>query len=327
MKDKRTILITGCFGFIGTNAVEAFIEDGWEVHGVDDLSRKGTRINAAYLENKFSGSGSFYYYPVSIQELLTKFTIRNIDVVLHLAAQTAVTTSIKDPKSDFQSNLEATFMLLENIRKNGEHPLFINASTNKVYGELVGQNTPVNEKQPLDFHTPYGCSKGAAEQYVLDYARTYGIPSVSFRQSCIYGPHQMGVEDQGWVAWFIIAKKLGKQITVYGDGEQVRDLLYVGDLIDAYKAVIDDDPEYRGMVYNVGGGKDNQTSINDFLSKYNAEFKIQSLRMGDQKYYVSDNSLLTSETSWKPTKSMDEGIPILEGWIDDNIDDLKQLFD
>ncbi|HEV8308715.1 MAG TPA: SDR family NAD(P)-dependent oxidoreductase, partial [Methylomirabilota bacterium] len=245
---SRTVLITGGAGFIGSNAARAFLESGDRVRVFDNLARKGAEVNLRWLRT----AGPFE---------LVRDDLRNfeavagalekgpVDLVLHLAGQVAVTTSVADPREDFEINALGSFNLLEAVRRSGQNPVVIYASTNKVYGGLprVGiverdgrygfRDLPegIPETWPLDFHSPYGCSKGAADQYFLDYARIYGLRTVVFRQSCIYGYRQFGVEDQGWVAWFAIAAALGRPITVYGDGKQVRDVLFIDDLIAAFR--------------------------------------------------------------------------------------------
>ena len=269
--------------------------------------------------------------------------MENIDIIFHLAAQVAVTTSVIDPKTDFDINALGTFNLLEGVRKVGHKPILIYSSTNKVYGEMgsVGikeksgrydyKNLPfgISEETNLDFHSPYGCSKGSADQYVRDYERIYDLPTVVFRQSCIYGPRQFGLEDQGWIAWFIIAITLDKPVTIYGDGKQVRDVLYIDDLVRLFEVAIEKIHLARGKVYNVGGGRKNTLAVwsefSPILTKLVGKVikvKFDNWRPGDQKVYISDIRLVEKELGWKPKVKVEEGIRILYNWVQKN----KTLF-
>ena len=269
--------------------------------------------------------------------------VHDQNLVFHLAAQVAVTTSVTDPREDFEINALGTFNMLEAVRKVKKYPIFIFASTNKVYGGM--EKVKIVEKQgryayrdfpygiseffDLDFHSPYGCSKGAADQYVSDYYRIYGIPTIVFRQSCIYGPRQFGIEDQGWIAWFIIAATLKKAITIYGDGKQVRDVLYIDDLVDLFEVAVRKVEVAKGKVYNVGGGRKNILSVwRDFGPILEDHFgKILKVsfadwRPGDQKVYVSDIRLVEKELGWKPKTEVKSGISKLYAWVQKN----KSLF-
>lgn len=265
--------------------------------------------------------------------------VNKVEAVLHLAAQVAVTTSVENPTEDFEINALGTFNMLEAVRKSRNKPSFIYSSTNKVYGEMKDikvrelatryayKDFPrgIPETFCLDFHSPYGCSKGAADQYVRDYARIYGLKTVVFRQSCIYGPRQFGVEDQGWVAWFIIAVTKGKKMTIYGDGKQVRDLLYVEDLIKAYDLAFRNIHKIKGEVFNIGGGpkftmsvwQEFQTLIEKHL-KNKIKVSYSDWRPGDQRIYVSDIRKAKKLLDWKPKVSVDEGIEKLSGWVQEN---------
>jgi CDP-paratose 2-epimerase len=264
-------------------------------------------------------------------------------VIVHLAGQVAVTTSVTDPRDDFESNALGTFNVLEAARLSGRDPIFIYSSTNKVYGgmedvELVEEETRWRyrdlihgcpETQPLDFHSPYGCSKGAGDQYVRDYARIYGLRSVVFRQSCIYGPRQFGVEDQGWVAWFMIAAVTGRPMTVYGDGKQVRDILYVDDLLDGYDAAVEKIDTASGEVYNLGGGPNNVMSVwaefgpmLENLMGEPIEVARGDWRPGDQRVFYADIRKVEGELGWKPQVGVKEGIERLFNWVKEN----KELF-
>jgi CDP-paratose 2-epimerase len=262
--------------------------------------------------------------------------LQGIDVIVHLAGQTAVTTSVIDPRSDFEDNAMGTLHALEAARHAGTNPIFLYSSTNKVYGGMedvvvIEEETRyayrdyplgISEAQPLDFHSPYGCSKGAGDQYVRDYARIYGLPTVVFRQSSIYGPRQMGVEDQGWVAWLIIAAVSGQPITIFGDGKQVRDLLFVDDLLDAYDTVIARIDTAAGQVYNIGGGPEHTMTIwaefGPILEKLmgcSIPVGYADWRPGDQRVYVSDIRKAKRELGWQPRVGVEEGIQRLHDWV------------
>src|SRR5574338_454281 len=271
----KQYFVTGGAGFIGSNYVCRLLQRGEEVNVYDNLSRGGAQRNLEWLHQNF-GKDAFRLVVGDVRDasLITE-SARDADVIVHLAGQVAVTTSVADPRDDFESNALGTFNALEAARLSGRNPIFIYSSTNKVYGgmeevELAEEATRWRykylikgcpETQPLDFHSPYGCSKGTGDQYVRDYSRIYGLPSVVFRQSCIYGPRQFGIEDQGWVAWFIIAAVTGRNITIYGDGKQVRDILNVDDLLNGYDAAVQKIDVAAGNVYNLGGGPQNVMSV------------------------------------------------------------------
>jgi CDP-paratose 2-epimerase len=257
------------------------------------------------------------------------------DAVIHLAAQVAVTTSVTDPRADFAVNAFGTFNLLDAVRRYCPDAVFILASTNKVYGKvaqadytLLGNryayvNRPhgIGENEQLDFHSPYGCSKGAADQYVIDFARIYGLRATSFRQSCIYGPRQFGVEDQGWVAWFAIASMLGHDLTIYGDGKQVRDILHVDDLIRAYEAAILAPEKVAGEAFNIGGGPTQAISLLDLIDTLEARLQEKiplrwgEWRPGDQRIYVSDVRKLRDRLGWVPEIGVSQGLSQLMNWV------------
>ncbi len=265
---SRKILITGGAGFIGFHSARMFSEAGWNVTVVDNLSRRGTQSNAKLLQSE-SGCQIIQCDIRHALELEKHIAASAPDALLHLAGQVAVTTSVVNPREDFEINAFGTLNVLEAVRKYCPHIPFLFSSTNKVYGKMesvgvVERNgryeyqdmaNGIDEDFPLCFHSPYGCSKGAADQYVLDYHRVFGLKSVVFRQSCIYGTHQFGIEDQGWVAWFSIAAALGKKITVYGDGKQIRDVLNVCDLVRAYQSAIERIDQVAGEAFNIGGGR------------------------------------------------------------------------
>ena len=340
------ILITGGAGFIGCNAARRLMNRGDKVTVVDNLSRKGTDLNLAWLREQ----GDFDFLQADLrdakamQEAVGRYS--ELDAVLHLAAQVAVTTSVADPREDFDINALGTFNVLEAVREAPCDPTFVYASTNKVYGgmeevaveerdgrygyrDLTGG---VPEHQPLDFHSPYGCSKGAADQYVRDYARIYGLKTVVFRQSCIYGYRQLGVEDQGWVAWFTIASVLHKPIVLYGDGKQVRDLLFIDDLVDAYLVAVDRPELVSGKVFNLGGGPDNVLSLLELLdllkelNEREMQTSYDDWRPGDQRVFVCDIGLAARELDWKPKVGTAEGVRKLHAWVVENRKMLEGAF-
>ncbi len=346
------ILITGGAGFIGCNAAKRFMDRGDRVVVVDNLSRKGTDINLAWLKEQGGGGGGggFDFIQADIRDAgAMREAIgrdRDLDAVLHLAAQVAVTTSVTDPRSDFDINALGTFNVLEAVRQAPSDPIMVYASTNKVYGGMEDvavverngryayEDLPggVPESRTLDFHSPYGCSKGAADQYVRDYARIYGLKTAVFRQSCIYGYRQLGVEDQGWVAWFTIAAVLGKPIALYGDGKQVRDLLFIDDLVDAYVLAVDHPDRVSGGIYNFGGGPENVLSLLELLDMLKAlngadvERSFDDWRSGDQRVFVSDITLAERKLGWKPKAGAGEGVRKLHAWVVENRGMLEKIF-
>ncbi|HEY7035491.1 MAG TPA: GDP-mannose 4,6-dehydratase [Thermomicrobiales bacterium] len=336
---ERSVLITGGAGFIGVNLADRAIRAGHRVTLLDDLSRRGSEDNVGWLRSRHGDDFDLVVGSVADQRVCAK-TVAEAEVVYHLAAQTAVTTSVTDPRSDFMVNALGTFNVLEGARCAGHNPILVYASTNKVYGGMedvatveqptrhVFRDLPrgVDETRQLDFHSPYGCSKGAADQYVRDYARIYGLPTVVFRQSCVYGPRQMGVEDQGWVAWFIIALATGKPMTIYGDGKQVRDLLYVEDLLDAYERAVERIDVSRGQAYNMGGGAANAISIwwefkplvEAALDRLVPDPAFAPARPGDQPIFVADTTKAERELGWSPRVNVADGIQRLTEWVLDN---------
>ncbi len=340
------MLITGGAGFIGVNSADYFLKQGWEVIIFDNFSRKGTDINLAYLESTHTSGLEVIRGDIRTDQDKLNELCDLVDVVLHLAAQVAVTTSVVDPREDFEINALGTFNVLEAVRNSGKKLQLIYASTNKVYGGLeqigvdegdkrysfAGEISGVSEEVPLDFHSPYGCSKGSADQYVRDYSRLYDLNTVVLRQSCIYGPHQMGIEDQGWVAWFMIATLFGRPVTIYGNGKQVRDLLYVDDLVAAYDACIQQPEAVSGQVFNMGGGPENTLSLLEFLvllkddMKMPVEYSFGGVRPGDQPIFVSDNSLFEAATGWKASTGTKEGIGNLLAWLEANKEKLEGFY-
>ncbi len=339
----KKILITGGAGFIGSNYAQHRIMNGDDVTIYDDLSRNGAKENLDWISSKTHKKPfNFIEGDVRDYEMLIS-VVGGKDIIIHLAAQVAVTTSVADPQFDFSVNATGTFNVLEAARECGEKPLVIYASTNKVYGEIedipvVEEETRysfkdlpagVAEKQLLDFHSPYGCSKGCGDQYVKDYSRIYDIPTVVFRQSCIYGKRQFGIEDQGWVAWFVIAAVMGKPITIYGDGKQLRDLLFIDDLINVYDLAIESKEDVKGLVFNIGGGIENSISIwREFgptLEKIHGKkipVAIEEWRPGDQKIYISDISKARNYLGWYPKINVEKGLSFLYQWVTEN----KELF-
>lgn len=333
----RQYFVTGGAGFIGSNYVHRLLKRGEKVIVYDNLSR--TKRNIEWLKSEF-GESAFEVIVGDVRDAprITAAASKS-DVIAHLAGQVAVTTSVANPRDDFESNALGTFNVLEAARASGRKPIVIYASTNKVYGgmeevELFEEPTRwrykdlVNgcpETQPLDFHSPYGCSKGAGDQYARDYARIYGLPTVVFRQSCIYGSRQFGIEDQGWVAWFIIAAVMGRDITIYGDGKQVRDILHVNDLINAYDLAVEKIDVARGQVYNLGGGPANVMSVwaefgprlETLLGK-TIETARGGWRPGDQRVFYADISKAGRELGWEPKIGVEEGVNLLFEWVKQN---------
>jgi CDP-paratose 2-epimerase len=331
------VLITGGAGFIGTNVAHRLLSSGQRVLLYDNLSRPGVEQNLMWLQ---ATHGALVQIEIGdIQDLpRLRKVVQGSARVFHLAAQVAVTGSLTDPLLDFEINARGTLNLLEALRELAQPPPLIFTSTNKVYGNLKevslrrGETryepereairlNGFDEKRPLDFHSPYGCSKGAAEQYVLDYARTFGLPALVFRMSCIYGPHQFGNEDQGWVAHFLIRALENRQITVYGDGRQVRDILFIDDLVDAFLLALEQMEGLAGHVFNMGGGPANTISLLELLDLISQLEGRQPLvrfddwRAADQPYYVSDTRKFSALTGWSPKVSVRQGIEELHGWL------------
>ncbi len=333
---RRHVLITGGAGFIGTNLAARLLGSGRHVMIYDDLSRPGSERNLEWLREVHGDRLQVEIADVRNHETL-RAAVRHAEQVFHFAAQVAVTTSLIDPRHDFEVNVGGTLNLLEEIRRRDDPPPLLFTSTNKVYGGLedlaleknctryqpldASLRTGVNEDRPLDFHSPYGCSKGAADQYVLDYARTFGLPAVVFRMSCIYGLHQMGNEDQGWVAHFLIRAIDGGPITLYGDGMQVRDILFAEDLVDAFLLAQANIHTLSGQAFNIGGGLGNTLSLMellDLIARFQREkpvIRLKSWRPGDQRYYVSDIRKFKAATGWSPKVTAREGIERLYQWI------------
>jgi CDP-paratose 2-epimerase len=316
---SRRILITGGAGFLGVNAATRMVEDGWHVTLLDNLSRPGTERNLKWLITQFPTETTFVKEDVRNASALNEH-VKNQDAILHLAGQVAVTTSLVDPVTDFDVNAGGTLNLLEATRKHNPEAPFVFASTNKVYGKLENNNVACKESQPIDFHSPYGCSKGAADQYVRDYARCFHMNTVVLRQSCIYGAHQYGTEDQGWVAHFVHSILNKRPLTIYGDGTQVRDLLDARDLSVMYSMVIEKIDKTRGEIYNVGGGQSNQRNLLEVidqigeLTNTKPSYSFSDWREGDQTYYVSDIAKAKEELGWEPKIQFERGLQELIAW-------------
>ncbi len=337
------LLVTGGAGFIGSHAVTRYLDKGWTATVYDNMTRLGAAHTLDHLRN----------HPNSANLTLIEDDVRNYDAlegpvvaadyILHAAGQTAVTKSVANPREDFEANILGTLNVLEAMRAakdNGGDPAVIFTSTNKVYGgmehvgvELQGdhygyRDLPggVSEAQPIDFHSPYGCSKGSADQYVRDYQRIYGLRTMVFRQSCIYGTWQFGTEDQGWLAHFAIAAVLDMPLTIYGDGMQVRDALYITDLVDAFEAAFDHVEEAQGQIFNIGGGPTRALSLLDLIAQLEGlrgsemEVRYADWRPGDQRVYISDVTKAGKLIGWTPQVSVKDGVAMLYNWVRDNRD-------
>jgi CDP-paratose 2-epimerase len=334
--EKHT-LITGGAGFIGTNVADRELEAGRKVLLFDNLSRPGVEHNFEWLRRKHGEQVQLQVGDMR-DSLALRWAVRNAREIYHFAAQVAVTTSIDKPSEDYEVNARGTFNLLEEVRRLDDPPPVLFTSTNKVYGDLadiplkasgqryepidsVIRSKGVSEARSLDFHSPYGCSKGTADQYVLDYCRTYDIPAVVFRMSCIYGPHQFGNEDQGWVAHFLIKAMRNETITLYGDGKQVRDILFATDLVKAMRKAMSRIKVSGGNAFNVGGGPANTISLLELLDLIeemrgeSVDVRFSDWRTGDQRYYVSDTSKIQRALAWRPTTGVREGVRKLAEWL------------
>jgi CDP-paratose 2-epimerase len=331
------VLITGGCGFVGVNLAHRLASEGRRVRVFDDLSRQGVEDNLHWLCCTHPDLIEVEQADIRDEDAV-RGAARDASAIFHFAAQVAVTTSLTEPLRDFEINARGTLNLLEAVRHSPSPPPFIFTSTNKVYGDLEdialrlreGRYEPeeeevrahgIPESRPLDFHSPYGCSKGAADQYVIDYARTFGLPALVFRMSCIYGPHQKGNEDQGWVAHFLIRALENEAITLYGDGRQVRDLLYVEDLVDAFLLAESRAKELSAQAFNIGGGASNTFSlleVIDYIAQLQGErpeVHFGQWRLGDQRYYVSDARRFQSATGWAPRVGVRQGVRLLMEWL------------
>jgi CDP-paratose 2-epimerase len=334
---NKRVLITGGAGFIGTNLADRLLTSGRPVLVFDNLSRPGVDQNLRWLRERHGGRVHIEVADVRDRYALRQ-AVRSVREVYHFAAQVAVTTSLTDPVLDFEVNACGTLHLLEALRGLQHPPPLVFTSTNKVYGDLQDisltkngtryepedlliRRYGISEDRPLDFHSPYGCSKGTADQYIMDYARIFPIPMVVFRMSCIYGPHQFGTEDQGWVAHFLIRALAGQPITLYGDGMQVRDLLFVDDLIEAFLLAQACMPKLSGQAFNIGGGPAQAISLLELIELI-AELQgekptthFADWRPGDQRYYVSDTRRFRAATGWAPQVGIRRGLKMLFQWL------------
>jgi len=331
------ILITGGSGFIGCNIADRLLSRGDKVVILDSLTRAGVRENAQWLRARHGEHVSIVTGdvrdPISVIDV-----VRGARAVLHLAAQVAVTSSMEDPRDDFETNLQGTFNVLEALRLHNPSAPLLFASTNKVYGRLMQDSeikrsglrympsdpaisNGVAEDTQLDFYSPYGCSKGAADQYVRDYARVFGLRTAVLRMSCIYGPRQYGTEDQGWIAHFMLTALRGESLTIFGDGCQVRDALHVSDAANAWIAVLDRSEQLSGRVFNLGGGPANAVSLLELigmiteLTGSRLDFEFAGWRPGDQPWYVSNTASLAAAIDWTPRLSLPDGLKSLYQWL------------
>jgi CDP-paratose 2-epimerase len=339
MNDTRPVLITGGAGFIGTNLADRLLRAGRDVLVLDDLSRRGVQSNLDWLWEQHAEHLAIEVTDIRDADAVAA-AVAGASEIYHLAAQVAVTSSLTDPRNDFEINARGTLNVLEAMRQLPNPPPLLFTSTNKVYGALEDvaleasaercmpadaalREHGVDERRPLEFHSPYGCSKGAAEQYVLDYARSFDLHTVVFRMSCIYGPHQQGNEDQGWVAHFMKRARERGTLNVYGDGLQVRDLLYVDDLVDAFQLAMRNAERLAGHVFNIGGGPANTLSLRELLARLQERDAVGPLRVqygrarrGDQRYYVSNTGAFSAATGWRPRTSVAQGLERLGKWLD-----------
>lgn len=335
---KKPILITGGCGFIGCNLADRLALRGDRLLILDNFTRPGVRENALWLKSQHPDRVKIVMGDVR-DSVAVSDVVRDARAVLHLASQVAVTSSLNHPLDDFEINARGTVNLLEAVRLHNPDSPLVFASTNKVYGRLVEDSeivrkgrryVPVNpgfakgvsESTPLDFHSPYGCSKGTADQYVHDYARVFGLRTVVMRMSCIYGPRQFGSEDQGWIAHFLLSAVRGISLTIYGDGCQVRDALHVGDAAAAWIAVLDQIDRTGGRIFNLGGGPENAVSLlelielTDRLVGHEIPYGFADWRPGDQPWYISDTRALSTAVGWQPTIPLTEGLRTLQSWLE-----------
>jgi CDP-paratose 2-epimerase len=330
------VLITGGAGFVGSNLADALLREGERVIVADNFSRAGVRLNAAWLQDTHGDRVHIEEVDVADAARM-RALVRESKQVYHLAAQVAVTTSLLDPGLDLRTNIMGTFNVLEAARTMLNPPSILFTSTNKVYGGMdevpvdladgayryADGRAGVTEEQPLDFHSPYGCSKGAADQYVHDYARIFGLRTVVFRMSCIYGTRQFGTEDQGWVAHFARAIRAGEGMTIYGDGQQVRDILWIDDLVRAMRMAMERIGEVSGEVFNVGGGARNAVSVRGVIDRLHeisgteVPVTMADWRPGDQRVYVSDTSKIERVLGWRAETSWKAGLEKLVAWLDE----------
>ena len=337
LESPGPVLITGGAGFLGANLADRLASSGVPVRIFDSLARPRVERNLSWLKQRHNGLISAFIADVRETGAVAE-AVQDVAAVFHLAAQVAVTTSLDDPLADFEINARGTLNLLEAVRRRSDPPPFLFASTNKVYGELlpaealqlVGERWQprdaamargCGERTPLNFHSPYGCSKGVADQYVLDYGRVFDLPTAVLRMSCLYGPRQFGTEDQGWIAHFVLQALNQRPITIYGDGCQVRDALFVDDAVDAWLSAWRQFDRVRGRAFNLGGGPDRALSLRDLLTRLGEltgaapQVEFRQARPGDQLWYVTDNGALTAATGWQPRTGLDQGLACLTRWL------------
>ena len=334
---SRPVLVTGGAGFIGSNLADRLAGQGHHVRVFDALARPGVEANLAWLRRRHPGR-----IHATVADLRDRSAVEQaadgVSAVFHMAAQVAVTTSLDNPELDFDVNLRGTIFLLEALRRQPEPPPVVFASTNKVYGNLADvalerdgdaylpedpalRAHGIGEDRPLSFYTPYGCSKGAADQYVLDYARGFGVPACVLRMSCIYGPRQLGTEDQGWLAHFLYSVQAGRPISIFGDGRQVRDVLYVDDAVDAYVAAWERIGQVSGQAFNLGGGPGNAVTLLQVLAEISdisgrpADLRFSDWRPGDQRYFVADTRRAAAALGLGPAVAWRDGLRRLARWI------------
>jgi CDP-paratose 2-epimerase len=344
-KGNGITVVTGGAGFIGANLAHRLLAQGERVLLLDNLSRPNVERNVEWLKRSFGSRCELRFGDVRDPRAV-KAAVDAASTVYHFAAQVAVTTSLVDPISDFEVNARGTLNVLEAARCAKNPPLVVFTSTNKVYGGLPDvtmrdsgarwepenraiRDRGIGEDRPLDFHSPYGCSKGTADQYVHDWARSYGMSTIVFRMSCIYGPRQFGNEDQGWVAHFLIRALEGEPLTIYGDGKQVRDVLFVGDLVDAFLLARERRDALAGQAFNIGGGPGNAVSLMEILDRIGRligrrpELSFQEWRTGDQRWYVSDTRRFREATGWAPRVDVDEGVTRLHRWLRERLEPVE----
>jgi CDP-paratose 2-epimerase len=330
---NRAVLIFGGAGFVGSNWAEYLLtKTDADVHIFDNLSRHKVEHNIKWLKSR-PGAGSRLKVTVADvrDSRAVAKAVYGATEIYHFAAQVAVTTSLDDPRSDFEVNAGGTLNILEAARQSGNRPFLLFTSTNKVYGKLgvtdgngLAERKPTAETQPLDFYSPYGCSKGTADQYVHDYARIFRLPTVVFRMSCIAGPRQFGNEDQGWVAHFVYSALQRRPIAIYGDGHQVRDVLAVRDLVRAFAAASENYKTTAGQVYNIGGGPENTISLLELIKtmegalRIPVRYRFRPTRPGDQPIYVTDFSKFREHTQWTPQRSVLQTVHDIWRWYDEN---------
>jgi CDP-paratose 2-epimerase len=337
IRREGQIVITGGAGFLGTNIAKTLAERGEEVLLFDNLSRHHVRENLAWLQQHHGNRISLRTGDVRDADAVAD-AVRGARAVIHLAAQVAVTTSVDDPIGDFEVNARGTLNVLEAVRRHAPEAPVLFASTNKVYGKLLPIEALVrgglryvprepqfaggfDETTPLSLYSPYGCSKGSADQYVLDYARIYSLKTAVFRMSCLYGPHQFGNEDQGWVAHFVISALRGDPISIYGDGYQVRDVLYADDAVRAWLLALDNIEAVAGMVFNLGGGPENTLSLRELLQHiermdgHAPKTGYENWRPGDQPWYVSNTAAAERALGWRAKTDVATGLRRLRDWL------------